>query len=489
MSGPVANCPSCGAPVQFRWSGAVQTTCGYCNSILVRHDLDLEAVGKKSFPPSTTSPVQLGTRGRYRDRPFTVVGRIAYEYERGGWNEWHLVFGDGTSGWLSDAQAEYAVSFLVPPPTPLPPAGQVRRGTRFAWNGAEYEASTLTVARYRGVEGELPFEYWDKDEVRFVDLESSEGRFGTLDYSEPEPLLFLGEYVEFGALALTDLREEEPQRVAGTRALNCPNCGAGVTIRDPEHSLNVVCNSCESVLDAKSPGLRVLQTFQGKQKVKPLIPLGTTGTWKGKEYQILGLQERGIRVENVWYRWREYLLHNRELGYRYFTEYHGHWNDVVPLKTLPEEGREGGKPSAKLHDETFRHFQTATAETSYVMGEFPWEVRVGDKVVAADYVAPPRMLSSETTDEERTWSLGEYVPGERIWEAFRLEGKPPTKRGVFANQPSPYEERTRSRWRAFGVLAVLLLGLFVWRVVIHRPQLVYEGRNQYLPPASDASVV
>ncbi len=121
MSGPESSCPSCGAPVRFRWSGAVQTVCTYCSSVLVRHDLDLEAVGKKSSPPPTTSPVQLGTRGRFRDRPFTVVGRIAYEYERGGWSEWHLVFGDGSSGWLSDAQAEYAVSFLAADAGPLPP--------------------------------------------------------------------------------------------------------------------------------------------------------------------------------------------------------------------------------------------------------------------------------------------------------------------------------------------------------------------------------
>ena len=36
-----AFCPSCGAPVKFRWSSAVQTVCPYCRSILVRHDVNL----------------------------------------------------------------------------------------------------------------------------------------------------------------------------------------------------------------------------------------------------------------------------------------------------------------------------------------------------------------------------------------------------------------------------------------------------------------
>ena len=46
MSAPAANCPSCGAPVKFLWSSAVQTTCEFCHSILVRTDVDLKKVGE-----------------------------------------------------------------------------------------------------------------------------------------------------------------------------------------------------------------------------------------------------------------------------------------------------------------------------------------------------------------------------------------------------------------------------------------------------------
>ena len=45
MSERVANCPNCGAPIKFLWSSAVQTTCEFCHSILVRRDVDLEKVG------------------------------------------------------------------------------------------------------------------------------------------------------------------------------------------------------------------------------------------------------------------------------------------------------------------------------------------------------------------------------------------------------------------------------------------------------------
>lgn len=209
MSARVSNCPNCGAPAHFRWSGAVQTVCEYCRSILVRRDLDLERVGQVADLPADVSPIQIGTEGVYGNRAFVVLGRIVYEYEQGSWNEWHLVFSDGTSGWLSDAQAEYAVSFRVPGAANLPAASEVSAGTLFVWDNVAFRVVTLTTARYRGVEGELPFEYWDKEYIHFADLRSHTMRFGTIDYSESPPLLFLGEFVEFDALRLRNLRHIE----------------------------------------------------------------------------------------------------------------------------------------------------------------------------------------------------------------------------------------------------------------------------------------
>ncbi|MBI3667077.1 MAG: DUF4178 domain-containing protein [Acidobacteria bacterium] len=209
MSARTANCPNCGAPIQFRWSSAVQTTCEFCHSILVRHDVDLTKVGEVADLPADSSPIQIATEGIYRNKAFQVVGRILYEYEQGGWNEWHIVFSDGASGWLSDAQDEYAVSFQATPPEPLPPADQVERGQKALWNGVRYEVTCLTRARYRGVEGELPFEYWDKADRLFVDLRAADGRFATIDYSHTEPLLFLGEAVEFDDLHLKNARQFE----------------------------------------------------------------------------------------------------------------------------------------------------------------------------------------------------------------------------------------------------------------------------------------
>lgn len=206
MSAPVANCPNCGAPVKFLWSSAVQTTCEFCHSILVRTDVDLKKVGEVSDLPADASPIQIGTEGIYQNKSFVVIGRIMYEYESGGWNEWHVVYNDSSNGWLSDAQLEYDLSWLAKLPAQLPGPNQITRGNPFQFDNKTFVATSLTKAHYKGVQGELPFQYWDKSDVLFADLRTTEGDFATIDYSEDTPLLFLGKAVEFDDLHFKNLR-------------------------------------------------------------------------------------------------------------------------------------------------------------------------------------------------------------------------------------------------------------------------------------------
>lgn len=209
MSRAQSNCPQCGAPVEFKWSSSVQTTCEYCHSIIVRSDLDVKKVGTVADLPPDASPLQLNSEGVYNNKAFVVIGRIIYDYEQGSWNEWHLMFHEGTSGWLSDAQLEYAISFLSDAKQALPPSSEVSVGRKFEFNGETYEVTSITQAHYRGVEGELPFEYWDKVDVPFIDLRTTSGKFATIDYSDEPPILFLGEPVDFDALHLKNLKEFE----------------------------------------------------------------------------------------------------------------------------------------------------------------------------------------------------------------------------------------------------------------------------------------
>jgi hypothetical protein len=269
-------------------------------------------------------------------------------------------------------------------------------------------------------------------------------------------------------------------------SLTCPQCGAAIELRTLDQALSVVCASCGSILDARDPNLHVLQEFKARQKFVPQIPLGTRGTLKGEKWEAVGYQVRGIVVDGTTYCWDEYLLFNPYKGFRYLTQYDGHWNDVQVLKAAPDERMSGGRPYIVLHGETFRHFQTATAETYFVLGEFPWQVRVGDTAVTRDFVAPPRMLSEEQTPEETTWSLGTYMPAAQIWSAFGLPGKPPHPRGVYANQPDEYKPRAGSMARRYLLFVAVIAALILIRLVTASRETVFATNAAFFRPGAPA---
>jgi hypothetical protein len=168
---------------------------------------------------------------------------------------------------------------------------------------------------------------------------------------------------------------------------------------------------------------------------------------------VIGFQRRSITVEGIRYDWHEYVLFNPYKPTRYLTEYQGHWNDISVCKELPTVQF----AAVNYLGEIYKHFQTAEANTNYVLGEFPWQVRVGEHATVTDYVKPPRVLSSEKMANEVTWSIGEYMYGADIWKAFNLPGQAPEAVGVYENQPSPVSENVKGIWSAFLAFAILLL--------------------------------
>jgi len=269
-----------------------------------------------------------------------------------------------------------------------------------------------------------------------------------------------------------------PAGPAQVKSLNCPGCGASLTVRSFGNAVTVVCDSCHSVLDAQDPKLKILQKFRAAtSEDPPLIPLGTRGAIRGVLYEVIGFQRRAIHVDDIAYSWHEYVLFNPIKGFRYLTEYDGHWNDVGILRSLPEVS--SGGASLTYLGETYRHFQKADAATSYVLGEFPWQVRVGETVSVSDFVSPPRVISSEGSGKEVTWSIGEYLAGRDIWKTFKLQGEPPPAIGVYENQPSPLSANVKGVWSLAGVFLILLLALTVAVYWMEGDEQVFEQSFEF----------
>jgi hypothetical protein len=273
------------------------------------------------------------------------------------------------------------------------------------------------------------------------------------------------------------------------RSLSCPNCGGVIELRGFEHSRSAVCVQCCTIIDPSTPELKILQKFDEKLRVRPLIPLGTRGTWRGAVFEAIGFQVRCIRADGVEYCWHEYLLFNPYKGFRYLTQYDGHWNDVQTVRGMPTFTRVRGHKGVDFGGATYKHFQNAEAMTKFVMGEFPWAVRVGEKNMVDDYVSPPCAMSAEMADGEINWSQGAYVAGGEIWQAFKLNGAPPPAQGVYSNQPSPYTGKPSQAWRTSLLLLCGWAALMFFFVVAASSNEVFSASHNFSPAPGEQSFV
>ena len=206
------SCPSCGAPVKFTGAQSLLAVCGYCRATLIRRDLDVEQIGVMAALVDDASPLQLGAEGVWRSTHFAVVGRVQVRWAQGGWNEWYCIFDDGRGGWLGEAAGEYSISFETTVPEPLPAWESLRPGLRITLGGVGYEVTDVRRAEIVGGEGELPFRVGGGSPTAAADLRNDTARFATLDYGDGAPKVYLGEMVDFPALALRGLREFEGWR-------------------------------------------------------------------------------------------------------------------------------------------------------------------------------------------------------------------------------------------------------------------------------------
>lgn len=458
------NCPSCGAPVSFRAQHTLYAVCSACGTLLVRQDVDVQDLGKVASLQPDGTPLRLGTQGTYQGKTFELLGRIQIRTLEGFWNEWYLLYSDGREGWLGEAMGEYLVTFPQDEPD-LPEFSEVSPGSVFTLAGRKLIVTQVSRTEVVSFEGELPFIMRAAYQLPSADLRGTDGQAATLDYSEEKPLLFMGEYRQASELQFRGLRldDDEPSATPGVRvkSFKCPSCGAPHELKAGALTQVMVCPYCDAAIDTKDPQLaKLYQAQQAQEKVPAVIPLGSKGQFAGQTWECIGFMRRCVTVEGLAYRWSEYLLYERMHGYRWLTETDGHWVYLEPARGVPHfQNLDPAAPATApvlYEGVTYKHFQRAEARVLYVAGEFYWRVKVGDLARTDDYVAPPRMLSAETSQEGFIWSQGRYLEPAEVWQAFQLPGAPPQRSATVAPaQPNPYLASRSSMWKTWGITAAL----------------------------------
>lgn len=250
------------------------------------------------------------------------------------------------------------------------------------------------------------------------------------------------------------------------KAFNCKNCGSPVEITAVGQTLNVVCPSCKSIIDAKDPNFKVLQKAQSKKKWFPAIPIGATGKLKGVLWKNIGYM---VKQDSGYY-WSEYLLYNPYHGYRWLSEVNGHW--TIYKKVYRASGVTGS-PKAEYKGKTFKLFNHGTANVEYVEGEFYWRVKRGDKATVSDYISPPEGLSVEYSNFEENWALGTYIETDTLKKAFRIKNEMPYQQGVGMLEPSPLKKKVKENGKVLVTSLAILFTIFVLRKITAKNEQVF----------------
>lgn len=204
------SCPACGAGVNFRSKATVYLVCEYCRSLIVRHDLNLEARGKVADLQDELTPLQLGTSGTYKGKAFTLVGRIQREWDGGFWSEWHALFVDGTSGWLAQAEGDYMMTREAPAPKGMPTVQALKAagpGFVVSLGGLVFEVTDVKQSKIASYAGELPRGAVRSREIQSLDLNGPDTRFATIELDDKGGVtIYVGESADYAQFRFSNLK-------------------------------------------------------------------------------------------------------------------------------------------------------------------------------------------------------------------------------------------------------------------------------------------
>ena len=137
----IVSCPSCGAEVQFKSHAAVMAVCGFCRATLLKDAESVKNLGTMSSVLEDYSPIQIGTSGTVGGRNFTVVGRIQLRYAEGMWNEWYVLYDDGSNAWLGDSSGLFTLTAEREAAGALPVFDAIRVASVYSIDQQRYLAS------------------------------------------------------------------------------------------------------------------------------------------------------------------------------------------------------------------------------------------------------------------------------------------------------------------------------------------------------------
>ena len=451
-----ANCPSCGAEIGIHSATALTAVCGYCHSVLMINNRQLIKSRRRSAILEDFSPLQIGTTGVWKGQQFVLTGRIQVHYEAGMWNEWHALFTNGNSGWLSEAGDRFVFTqekterILL---EKFPPCGCiVVNYQHLSWVISDIRQ--IKQGRLEG-EGELPLELPRRQKVHTIDLRSGK-YFMTLEYNgaAEKPTIYVGEGVSLAALKLQNIRSASQIRAQSGRLKGkmqtgkCPHCGGSIRAVTGLATY-IICQQCHTSLTLNQESVQLLQADKARQmqESKLTIALGIEAKINGISWMVLGavvMEELGplkaieklkLKIspkslseedeDDYDSKWTEYLLYAPDKGFLWLIEQE---NNRWALATTLDEWPEIDYPSPLIikgdKDKNLRCLYDYGGQVIYAAGAFYWEVNAEDINYYRDFGTEKHKLATTLNPNEQSWSVVSDIPASAVAAWFQRDKKP-----------------------------------------------------------------
>lgn len=422
----------------------------------------LSRVGKMAELFDDHSPLRLMASGSLGTSAFTLVGRLQYKSGEGSWSEWHALLQDGSTAYLSEDNGAYVFTRPTSLNREVPAVDQFRPGLKTSINGKPFVVASNETVALVSAQGELPRLPALGVPFAMVELRNESGEVLSIDYGPTllgaPPDLSVGRSVQLEELKLTGLADESVKNETG-RQFNCPNCGAAVAAALAS-SKSITCGSCNSIIDlSQGTGAQLVHAIQD-EPVVPLIPLGSIGQLQGAPWQVVGFQHRMGHEsgDDEYFGWSEYLLYNKRRGFTFLVDSSEGWSLVKPVTGAPSQSSD--RMNATYLGTRYHLTESYDAQTSYVAGEFYWQVRRGQNTSNRDYAAGKSLLTMEQNANEITWSAGSQIDSDSVANAFKLEDK----LAMFKRTDVGPFSAARGM-SAGAILAIVLGGLFMFALL------------------------
>ena len=274
--------------------------------------------------------------------------------------------------------------------------------------------------------------------------------------------------------------------------LRCRHCGAPFELRGGARTQVIVCAYCDSATDLTDPDYKLLWRYTERTKHAPTIPLGSRGTLRGEKLECIGFMRRSVEDDGERFSWSEYLLYNPFNGYRWLVEGEEGWSLVKVTHALPTSPNgtliTDAPPHASVTHLGVRYtfIESATAQVDYALGEFYWQVAVGQLADLTDYKSGDKLLSAEVSDVEIAWSAGTRISATEVRKSFRLPEEKPSQPPLAS---SPSALTGCALWAALFMWGMLGLILTVGFSMRSKSQNVFKSSYEYMTNARERSMV